>query len=70
MWVVCVSPLFLAVTEAEAAGPLRLMPADSGRHIACWTVMIQFRGNLCSPHYLLLCLLDVTSTPFRRRGDY
>lgn len=28
--VVCVSPLFLAVTKAEAAGPLRLMLADSG----------------------------------------
>lgn len=25
-----VSPLFLAVSEAEASGPLRLMPADNG----------------------------------------
>lgn len=50
----CVSPWFLTVTEAEAA------EADAGwqwQHIACWTVMIQFRHSPCSPHYLLLPLL-------------
>jgi hypothetical protein len=39
----------VSVIQAEATGPLRLMLADSGSMLQ--NVMIQFRENLCSPHY-------------------
>lgn len=48
---VCVSPLCLAVIEAEAAESLRLMPADSGS-ILLAGVMVQFRGTSVA---LIIC---------------
>lgn len=61
MWEVCVSPLCLAVIEAEAAESLRLMPADSGS-IVLAGVRVQFRGTsvaliMCSCAHLMPPLL-------------